>query len=121
MHQNKEYLTIGEKIKYIRTEYGYTQEMLGALCHTSKQAILHWEKGQAEPTLENLATICEVCNVPLPKFFEDLDIATFSHIVRHEKDMDPDELYIINIIRRLNAYQKRLIRNFLQNFIPKKK
>lgn len=56
-------LAISEQLKKYRTERGITQEELSEKLFVSRQAISKWEKGEANPDLENvvkLATIFEV-------------------------------------------------------------
>ena len=56
-------LAISEQLRKYRTEREMTQEELAEKLFVSRQAISKWEKGEANPDLDNLvklATIFEV-------------------------------------------------------------
>lgn len=42
------------RLKELRTEKGISQEEIGKLLNMSKMAISHWEKGNSEPSIEQL-------------------------------------------------------------------
>ena len=42
------------RLKELRTEKGMSQEEIGKLLNMSKMAISHWEKGNSEPSIEQL-------------------------------------------------------------------
>lgn len=50
-----EYVALGERIKAARVRAGRSQEDVTMITGISKQAISAWERGQAPPTLDNLA------------------------------------------------------------------
>ena len=51
---------IGENIKRLRVEKGYTQKELADLLHVTAQAVSRWENGEVEPSI---GTITEIANI----------------------------------------------------------
>lgn len=58
-------LAISEQLKKYRTERGITQEELSEKLFVSRQAISKWEKGEANPDLENVVKLAEIFEVSL--------------------------------------------------------
>ena len=58
-------MTIGQRIKALRTEYGLYQEDLAKKIGVSRQAIASWERDQTVPSMENAYALSDVfnCNV----------------------------------------------------------
>ncbi|MFW7418702.1 helix-turn-helix domain-containing protein [Vagococcus fluvialis] len=54
--------SLGDRIKSIRLEKGYTMEDFGKLLKTSKGTVNNWEKGRNNPNRENLKKIAELGN-----------------------------------------------------------
>ena len=103
----KNCLTIGEKIKYIRTELGYTQQMLGDLCDTSKQTVHYWEKDYVEPSISDIAIICKLHGIDVPTFFTDYEHDSKSTLKTEKYDLSPFEIYFINMLKRLSTTQQQ--------------
>ena len=61
---------IGTKIKEIRKRKKISQEQLAELVSMNNRSILRIENQQNLPTLETLAKIAEVLDVPITDFFE---------------------------------------------------
>lgn len=51
---------IGNKLKSVREEYGYSQESLAKKMDCSQKTISSWEKERTHPTLKNLHQLCEI-------------------------------------------------------------
>lgn len=51
---------IGNKLKSVREEYGYSQESLAKKMNCSQKTISSWEKERTHPTLKNLHQLCEI-------------------------------------------------------------
>lgn len=54
---------IGEKIKQLRIESGFTQKDLADKLFVTAQAVSRWEKNEVEPSLETLTKIAKIFNV----------------------------------------------------------
>lgn len=53
------------RLKELRTEKGVTQADIAKLINASKMAISHWEKGNSEPSIEQLKILAEYFNVSI--------------------------------------------------------
>ena len=58
-------LTIGEKIKELRKEIGWTQKKLGEELSVNHNAVRYWEKGINEPSIFNCILLADVFGVTL--------------------------------------------------------
>lgn len=56
-------IKLGERLKELRVENGYTQKELAALLNINSVTYLHYEKAQREPSLSLLAQIALFYNV----------------------------------------------------------
>ena len=59
------FMTLGEKISFLRQEKGISQEKLAELVGVSRQAVTKWENGNANPDTENLIRLAEIFGVSL--------------------------------------------------------
>ena len=50
-------MTIGKRIKALRTKHELTQEQFGEICDASKSAVSQWESDQTQPTISNLLAL----------------------------------------------------------------
>lgn len=56
-------MTLGEKIKYLRSEKGITQESLAEELNVSRSAIAKWETDSGVPEISNLKMISKIFNI----------------------------------------------------------
>lgn len=56
-------MQIGEKIKQLRKEKGYSQEKLAELLGVSRQAVTKWETDSGIPDIENLITLSKIFEI----------------------------------------------------------
>lgn len=56
-------MTIGEKIKELRTVNRISQEKIAEMLDVSRQAVSKWETGQTLPTTDNLISLAKIFNV----------------------------------------------------------
>lgn len=56
-------MTLGEKIKELRKERGFTQEKLAEALAVSRQAVTKWETDGGTPDIENITAIAKLFNV----------------------------------------------------------
>lgn len=52
-----------ERLKELRKTNNLSQLELGKLLHMSKMAISHWEKGNSEPSIEQLKSMATIFDV----------------------------------------------------------
>lgn len=68
-------MTIGEKIFYIRTERGISQEALAEQLGVSRQSVSKWELGESVPVLDKISAICAYFDISYNDFLsEDAEI-----------------------------------------------
>ncbi len=63
-------MTLGEKIKYYRTNKGLSQEKLAECLNVSRQAITKWERDGGVPELNNLIALSEVFGISIDTLIE---------------------------------------------------
>ena len=64
-------MTLGARLKQLRTGTGFSQEMVAERVGVSRQAVTKWESDQTIPTAENLAVLAQLYQVPLEELMED--------------------------------------------------
>jgi repressor LexA len=62
---------IGENIRYLRKQAGYSQEQLARKLDVKQSSVCLWEKGKTNPETETLAKLAQVFSVPLDFFLSD--------------------------------------------------
>lgn len=65
-------MTVGENIKRIRKERGFTQKKLGELCGMNEVQIRRYELGKANPKIETVDKIASALGVSVLNIMEDL-------------------------------------------------
>ena len=74
-------MNIGDYIKKLRTENGYSQEELGALLGVQRAAVQKWECGTVKNLKrETIKKLSEIFNVP-PSSFIDTDYMSYDNII----------------------------------------
>lgn len=56
-------MTLGQKLRKIRSKFGLSQEQLAEVINVSRQAITKWENDGGLPDVSNLQEISEVFGV----------------------------------------------------------
>jgi len=64
-------MTIGEKIKLLRTEKGITQEALAENLNVSRSAIAKWETNSGVPEVSNLKIISKLFDISIDELIDD--------------------------------------------------
>jgi transcriptional regulator with XRE-family HTH domain len=54
---------IGERIKFLREERGFTQEDVSKALNYTRQAIAYYEQGRTLPNADKIKTLCKFFNV----------------------------------------------------------
>lgn len=58
-------LFIGNHLKYLRKQHGYTQEYIANHLHISRQAVSGWETNKNYPDLENVLELSKLYNISI--------------------------------------------------------
>lgn len=64
-------MTLGDKIKNLRTNAGFTQETFAEKLNVSRSAIAKWESNKGIPEISNLKLISELFDISLDELFND--------------------------------------------------
>lgn len=64
-------MTLGEKIKLLRTKNGITQEIMAEKLNVSRSAIAKWETNNGFPEISNLKMISKIFHVSLDELIND--------------------------------------------------
>lgn len=68
----RENMTVGENIKRIRKERGFTQKKLGELCGINEANIRKYENDRQNPKIETINKIASALHVPINQIKEDI-------------------------------------------------
>lgn len=66
-------MKIGEKIKELRMEHGFSQSTLAKKINVSQKAVDYWERGVNEPKASYIMAIVRFFGVSFDEFFCDID------------------------------------------------
>lgn len=75
---------VGQKIRTVRKEKGYTLEILATRTGLSKGLLSQVERGISQPSLESLWRISKALEANFSYFFEEID-HNYVHVIRKEK------------------------------------
>ncbi len=64
-------MSLGEKIKFLRTKEGITQEAMAERLNVSRSAIAKWEAGNGTPEISNLKMISQMFAISLDELLGD--------------------------------------------------
>ena len=65
-------MTVGEKIKELRIDKGWSQAQLGKMVNVSQKAVDYWERNVIEPKASYLIALVHVFGLSFDDFFYDL-------------------------------------------------
>ena len=80
-------MTLGEKIKKVRVEFGLTQEQFSEKLFVSRQAVSKWESDRGLPDVTNLQQISSLFNVSIDSLLKD-DSLSPNAIIREAIDFE---------------------------------
>lgn len=67
----KKRLSLGDRVRYARTEAGFSQKQLGDKIKLSDKAVSAYEVGRAQPGVEVLRDISDATGRPVAYFIDD--------------------------------------------------
>ena len=87
------FMTTGEKIRYYRVSFNYTQEQLAEILEVSRQSVSKWETDLAYPETEKLIRLSSLFNVTVDELLSDQTILTPNHrsSMTHYKEYKSDK------------------------------
>ena len=101
------YMNFAEKLYTLRTQGGYSQEVLAEKLNVSRQAVSKWETGPTLPETDKLIAISELFNVSIDSLLIDsINLNTFESMDRilvkflsSARDMDDISEELLDIMR----------------------
>lgn len=66
-------IKFAEKLKILRTEFGYTQQELATKLNTTQRKVFYWESKKTEPDLKSLLDISILFNVSIDYLIGKID------------------------------------------------
>lgn len=67
-------MKIGDKIKELRIENGFSQMQLGKLIGVSQKAVDYWERNVNEPKASYIIALVRLFQISYDEFFADISI-----------------------------------------------
>lgn len=92
---------IGDRIKYYRLDWGFTQKQLALYLNKSESAVRMWELGSSEPDIETLRLIAHRFNISIDKL-----IAPDEKLVDIYQDPDPRTITKLDSLIELRKKNK---------------
>ncbi len=100
-------MNFAEKLLTLRTQRGYSQEVLAEKLNVSRQAVSKWETGPTLPETDKLIAISELFNVSIDSLLIDsINLNTFESMDRilvkflsSARDMDDISEELLDIMR----------------------
>ena len=108
-------MTIGEKIKNMRQELGYTQEQLANKLLVSRQAIAKWESDRGVPDIENLKTIAKFFDLSVDYLVNDDSTLTQEGVLDSGQNLDEE------MLQNEVAEEQKDLKNQLSDILKNKK
>ena len=94
-------MTFGNKLKTIRTEKGYSQELLASKIGVKKQTISRYENSEREPNIRTAKRIANALGISLEELAENEDELN-KKIAARDDDEEVDPV-ILDLITKLEA------------------
>ena len=66
-------MKLGERIKDLRIEKGYSQMQLGKLIGVSQKAVEYWERNVNEPKASYIIMLVKIFEISYDEFFADIE------------------------------------------------
>lgn len=96
-------MNFAEKLYYLRTESGYSQESLAATLNVSRQSVSKWELGTSLPETEKIIAIGELFGVSLDSLLVD------SVSLESKENLDRLVLKFLGSARDMDNISKELV------------
>ena len=80
-------MKFNENLKYLRKQYGLTQEQLAEKLNVSRQAITKWESGQSMPDIENLKELSYIFSVSMDSLVGEIESKSTTKIKKKIDDI----------------------------------
>ncbi len=100
-----EFRIIGQNLRAIREQYGYSQKKIGEILQVTFQQIQKYERGQSRIPVEKLYLLHKFYNVPFAVFFENVE----AHLYGPSAELQ--SLNISVVCSRLQTLRNEALKN----------
>ena len=94
-------MSLGERLRNIREQRGYTQDELAELLDVGQQQIHRWEANKSDPSTDAIAGLAKILDVTTDYLLGIVD-APDERLQAKEFALDPDEKKVVQAIRNGN-------------------
>ena len=100
---------IGDKIKSLRKQFGFSQERLGEIADVTYQQIQKYENGTDRISTDRLKLIADGLNIPISYFFEEKSPKVKEKEVLYHTigELSKEELELIKLFRKVKGKKAR--------------
>lgn len=95
-------MKLNEKIKLLREEKNFSQEVLGEKLGVSRQAVTKWENGESTPEINNIIELSKIFGISLDKLLKDDNCD--SNLIKEHISIEYGEAIIFLIEAKKNTY-----------------
>lgn len=110
-------LSLSQKLRELRTKYGYTQKYIGDYLNITRQGYAHYEKGGRTPDNQTLLQLAALYNLSIDELINNNLIPSALHeeasYSTYER-LDIESSKIKSIVQPNNSIEKNLLQNFRQ-------
>lgn len=110
-------LSLSEKLRELRTKYGYTQKYIGDYLNITRQGYAHYEKGGRTPDNQTLLQLAALYNLSIDELVNNNLIPSTLHEEASDSTYDRSNIEISKIkstVQPNNSIEKNLLQNFRQ-------
>ena len=100
---------VSEKIREIRRECGFTQQMIATALNVDRTTYTCYESGKTEPSIDTLAQLCRIFNISLHELLEAYDESQTSGVAASGDTMYTDIEVDIPSVRSLAKDEKEVL------------
>lgn len=117
--------TIGERIKYLRTQNNWTVQQLADLIDKTKGNVSSYENNKYEPSAQTIIKICEQFKVSADWLLTGTDINTFSVPISEQSDasdtyvLSEEEKHLISAFRHFDELDRDLVKTTVENLLKR--
>ena len=66
-------MSLSQRLKSLRVEHGYTQELVAETLGVSRQAVSKWENGNSEPSTSNLFALAKLYSISITELLDHIE------------------------------------------------
>ena len=104
--------TIGEKIRKLRKQKGFSQEELAFRVGVTRQTISKWESDSMNPNMDSIRALCEIFNVNADYFF-----IKFSENIETQSDVNTEIAATNEIDRRIKPIKWLIVNCIIMSIL----